>query len=151
MEFRVSTRMRARLDEYSGFHRTLGNEVCHFVGIPLIIGGAGRLLGALPLAELGGARLTVTEPVLLLISAFYLVEARALGLVTSVIMIALAELCRGLPFGLGLALFLLGWAIQFIGHARFEHRSPAFLRNLVHLLVGPAWLLERALRSERAA
>jgi uncharacterized membrane protein YGL010W len=41
--------------------------------------------------------------------------------------------------------------VQFVGHARFEHSSPAFLRNLVHLLVGPAWLVERSLRRERAA
>jgi hypothetical protein len=33
MQLSVSSRMRARLDEYSTFHRTLGNEVCHFVGI----------------------------------------------------------------------------------------------------------------------
>lgn len=143
--------MRARLDEYSSFHRTVGNEVCHFVGIPLIIAGAGTLFGALSLAAIGSARLTLTEPVLLLIAAFYLIEARALGLITALIMVALAELGRALPFAVGLALFLVGWAVQFIGHARFEHRSPAFLGNLVHLLVGPAWLVERAFRRERTA
>jgi uncharacterized membrane protein YGL010W len=143
--------MRARLDEYSTFHRTLGNAVCHFVGIPLIIAGAGRLLGAVPLATVGSVTLTLTEPVLLLIALFYVIEARGLGLITALIMVALAEASRGLPFMVGLVLFLFGWAVQFIGHARFEHRSPAFLGNLVHLLVGPAWLVERSLRRERAA
>jgi uncharacterized membrane protein YGL010W len=143
--------MRARLDEYSTFHRTVGNEVCHFVGIPLIIAGASTLLGALPLAVIGSVRLTLTEPVLLLIAAFYVIEARGLGLFTALIMIGIAELSRGLPFPVGLSLFLVGWAVQFIGHARFEHRSPAFLGNLVHLLVGPAWLVERAFRRERTA
>jgi uncharacterized membrane protein YGL010W len=143
--------MRARLDEYSTFHRTLGNEVCHFVGIPLIIAGAGGLFGAVTLADLGSVRLTLAEPVLLLIALFYVLEARALGLVTSLIMVLLAELGRSLPLAWGLSLFLVGWAVQFIGHARFEHRSPAFLGNLVHLLVGPAWLVERVFRRERAA
>lgn len=151
MHFGVSTRMRARLDEYSTFHRTLGNEVCHFVGIPLIIAGAGRLFGAVPLVDLGSARLTLTEPVLLVIALFYVLEARGLGLITSLIMVALAEATRSLPFGWGLSLFLSGWAVQFIGHARFEHKSPAFLGNLVHLLVGPAWLVERVFRREDAA
>ncbi|HWA75741.1 MAG TPA: Mpo1-like protein [Polyangiaceae bacterium] len=151
MEPRVSTRTRARLDEYATFHRTLGNEVCHFVGIPLIVAGAGRLFAAVPLFALGSAELTLTELVLLAVAAFYVIEARGLGLVTAVIIVLLAELARLLPFYWGLALFLVGWAVQFIGHARFEHRSPAFLGNLVHLLVGPAWLVERAVRRERAA
>lgn len=151
MQLRVSTKMRARLDEYSTFHRTLGNEVCHFVGIPLIVAGAGTLFGAVPLAAVGSLHLTLTELVLFAVVAFYLIEARALGLLTAAIIVVLAELARGLPFWAGLSLFLLGWAVQFIGHARFEHRSPAFLRNLVHLLVGPAWLVERALRRDRPA
>jgi uncharacterized membrane protein YGL010W len=151
MQLRVSMRMRARLDEYSTFHRTVGNEVCHFVGVPLIIAGASTLLGAVRIAAFGSVHLTLTEPVLLLIAAFYVIEARALGLVTALIMVAIAELSRELPFPLGLALFLVGWAVQFIGHARFEHRSPAFFGNLVHLLVGPAWLVERAFRRQRAA
>jgi uncharacterized membrane protein YGL010W len=151
MQFAVSTRMRALLDEYSTFHRALGNEICHFVGIPLIIAGAGTLFGAVPLAALGSAQLTLTEPVLLLVASFYVIEARGLGLVTALIIVGLAELGRRLPFSAGLALFLVGWAVQFIGHARFERTSPAFLRNLVHLLVGPAWLVERSFRRERAA
>jgi uncharacterized membrane protein YGL010W len=50
-----------------------------------------------------------------------------------------------------LVLFFGGWAVQFIGHAVYEKRSPAFLKNLLHLLVGPAWLVERALARLRPA
>ena len=39
----------------------------------------------------------------------------------------------------------MGWIFQGIGHAVYEKRSPAFLRNLVHLLVGPAFLVNEAL------
>ena len=136
--------MRARLDEYSGFHRTLGNELCHFVGVPLIIAGSSVLLARVGFGSVLGFQLTLTEVVLAAIAAFYVVEARWLGLLTALVIIGLAELCRPLPFYAGLALFLVGWAVQFVGHAAFEHRSPAFLGNLLHLLVGPAWLLERA-------
>jgi uncharacterized membrane protein YGL010W len=145
MEASVSTQMRARLDEYSSFHRSFANEICHFIGIPLIICGAGTLFGAVPLADLGSFVITLSEPVLLVISIFYVIEARGLGLITALLMTAFGELGRALPFAVGLGLFLFGWALQFIGHARFEGRSPAFLRNLLHLLVGPAWLVERSL------
>ena len=43
-----------------------------------------------------------------------------------------------------LALFIVGWALQFFGHI-IEGNQPAFFRNPVYLLVGPAWLARRAL------
>ena len=43
-----------------------------------------------------------------------------------------------------LALFVVGWVLQFVGHA-IEGNQPAFFRNPVYLLVGPAWLARRAL------
>jgi uncharacterized membrane protein YGL010W len=42
-----------------------------------------------------------------------------------------------------LALFVVGWALQIIGHL-IEGNQPAFLRNPIYLLVGPWWLLRRA-------
>jgi len=42
-----------------------------------------------------------------------------------------------------LALFVIGWALQFIGHA-IEGNQPAFFGNPLYLLVGPWWLLRRA-------
>ena len=43
----------------------------------------------------------------------------------------------------GLGLFVVGWVLQFAGHA-IEGNQPAFFRNPVYLLVGPWWLLRRA-------
>lgn len=43
-----------------------------------------------------------------------------------------------------LALFVVGWILQFLGHA-IEGNQPAFFRNPVYLLVGPWWLARRAL------
>ena len=40
-------------------------------------------------------------------------------------------------------LFVVGWILQFIGHA-IEGNQPAFFKNPVYLLVGPLWLLRRA-------
>jgi len=42
-----------------------------------------------------------------------------------------------------LGLFLVGWTLQFIGHA-VEGNRPAFFRNPMYLLVGPWWLFRRA-------
>lgn len=41
-----------------------------------------------------------------------------------------------------LALFIVGWILQFVGHA-IEGNQPAFFRNPIYLLVGPLWLIRR--------
>ena len=43
-----------------------------------------------------------------------------------------------------LLLFIGGWILQFIGHA-IEGNQPAFFKNPVYLIIGPLWLIRRAL------
>jgi len=38
------------------------------------------------------------------------------------------------------ALFVGGWALQFIGHYVFEKNKPAFFYDPYYLLVGPVWV-----------
>jgi len=144
MRFVVPPPMQARLDEYDGYHRASGNELCHFFGVPSIVAGAGTLLGALPFLTLETASITAAELVAAAIIVFYVISARALGVLTGALLALLVALGRNLPFVVGAGLFFGGWILQFVGHAVYEKRSPAFARNLLHLLVGPAWLVERA-------
>ena len=39
-----------------------------------------------------------------------------------------------------LALFVLAWIGQFIGH-KIEGEKPSFFKDVVFLLIGPAWLM----------
>jgi uncharacterized membrane protein YGL010W len=48
---------------------------------------------------------------------------------------------RALPMSVNVAVFVLGWIFQFIGHSVYEKKQPAFFRNFVHLLIGPLWIL----------
>ncbi len=43
-----------------------------------------------------------------------------------------------------LALFVVGWILQFVGHA-IEGNQPAFFRNPIYLIIGPVWIARRAL------
>jgi uncharacterized membrane protein YGL010W len=43
---------------------------------------------------------------------------------------------------IGIALFVLGWILQFIGHA-FEGKPPSFFRDPTFLLIGPTWYAKR--------
>jgi uncharacterized membrane protein YGL010W len=41
-----------------------------------------------------------------------------------------------------LVLFVIGWILQFVGHA-IEGNQPAFFKHPVYLLVGPLWVIRR--------
>jgi uncharacterized membrane protein YGL010W len=41
----------------------------------------------------------------------------------------------------GLALFVAGWVLLFVGH-RIEGNRPAFFQGPVYFLVGPLWVLK---------
>jgi uncharacterized membrane protein YGL010W len=43
----------------------------------------------------------------------------------------------------GLAVFVVGWVFQLVGHA-VEGNQPAFFGNPIYLVVGPLWNLRRA-------
>ena len=43
-----------------------------------------------------------------------------------------------------LLLFFVGWTLQIVGHL-IDGNQPAFFRHPVYLLVGPWWLIRRAL------
>lgn len=40
---------------------------------------------------------------------------------------------------IGLALFVGGWALLFLGH-RIEGNKPAFFQGVIYFLVGPVWV-----------
>jgi uncharacterized membrane protein YGL010W len=46
-----------------------------------------------------------------------------------------------LHWRLGLALFIGGWILLFLGH-RIEGNKPAFFQGPVYFLVGPIWVLK---------
>jgi uncharacterized membrane protein YGL010W len=135
--------LQAHFSDYASFHRTPGNQACHYVGIPLIVFSLLALLARVPLFELGGFTLTAAELVLLGATAYYLTLDVALALIMLGASVALAAAGRALPVPAAVALFAAGWVFQFVGHYVYEKRSPAFYRNLAHLLVGPLWILAK--------
>ena len=131
------SRIDVLLEDYGSYHRTRGNLVCHAFGITLILYGTIALLLLIPL----GARWTAAEAVIAVSFLFYLSLSAPLALAMLVETVALDAAARAIgDWRVGLAAFVVGWIFQGIGHARYEKKSPAFLKNLVHLMVGPIFL-----------
>ena len=142
----MSPVLQGHFSDYSSFHRTPGNKACHYVGIPLIVLSLLALLSRVPLFELGGFTVTAAEVLLVLSTAYYLTLDLALAAMMLLASVVFAAVGRLLPVPAAVALFVLGWVFQFVGHYVYEKKSPAFFRNLAHLLVGPLWILARVSR-----
>jgi uncharacterized membrane protein YGL010W len=123
--------------DYASFHQTKGNKNYHRIGIPLIMLTLIGMLTYVPLVK--GANLAML--LIALATIYYLVIEWRLALAMLAVSIAFYFLGAAMPLWLNAALFILGWIFQFIGHSVYEKKKPAFLRNFVHLLVGPLWIL----------
>lgn len=124
-----SASYRALAADYGAYHRARGNRVCHAIGIPLI----GYAVTAWSCFGTG-------LPATALLLPIYFRWDRRVGFLMTAFIGAGAVLAAVLPGWTAAAAFVTGWIFQFVGHAVYEKKSPAFMKNLDHLLVGPAWI-----------
>ena len=136
--------LKEHFADYGSFHATPGNKACHSVGIPLIFSAVLALLSHVQLVHVGGFTVTLAEPVILAITLYYVRLDAALGAMMLIVSVALAAAGRLVSVPVAVGLFVLGWVLQFVGHYLYEKKSPAFFRNVAHLLVGPLWILAKA-------
>ena len=135
------------LSQYAAYHRDRRNIATHFVGIPMIVLAVVTLLGRPIFAEVAGLPITPATLVFVGAMAFYLRLDLGLGLTMLVTMTAatwgghqLAQHSTEVWLGGGVGLFVVGWIIQFLGHW-FEGKKPAFVDDLIGLLVGPLFVV----------
>src|SRR5438105_1099313 len=128
--------IRSLFADYAAYHQTPGNKVFHRVGIPLIML---TLIGML--ARAGVGHLNAAVALIAVAEIVYFMLEWRLAIAMLIVSVALVFGGWAIPFWFNVALFLLRWMLQFIGHIVHEHQSAAFLTNFLHLLVGPLWIL----------
>ena len=145
--------MQDWLDSYSRDHQNPTNQVFHWLCVPPIVWSVIALLWTIPVPA------SFARPgawsVLMMVLAFYwywkrshrlalglLLAFAVLGLFTNLLYYRLGAtmLCY-----VAIAVFVVAWIGQFIGH-QYEGRRPSFLTDLSYLLIGPAWLMAKLLR-----
>lgn len=127
---------RQMLNDFEDYHRNFKNRLWHYAGISTITIG---VLGLLSGLELGGKSVAV----LLLVLTFGLDLIICPTFALPVLAFGSLFLLAALPFSQAghIVLFVFGWAFQLIGHRLAEHNRPAFVKNLLHLYVGPRWMI----------
>lgn len=142
------------LDEYSESHRNPTNELLHLICVPAIVLAGLGFLSLLPVpafmasisASLNWAVIAVAATL-----AYYctLSPRLALGMLPLLVLgLWLVSVLQQVPLPLWatcLAIFVVAWIGQFIGHA-VEGRRPSFFKDAQFLLIGPLWLLSFAYR-----
>jgi uncharacterized membrane protein YGL010W len=124
------------LAKYSESHLNHTNELIHFVCVPVIVFTLLGLVWALhPIAAFAVVAASLWY-------YFQLSKPFAIGMLAmSAFMLALLSLmppAAVLP--LSIAIFVLAWIGQFIGH-KIEGKKPSFLEDLRFLLIGPLFVL----------
>ena len=135
-----------QLSTYAAYHRDRRNIALHLVGIPLIFASIEVLLSR-PGIAVGGWHLTPAILISLMVGLFYLRLDLRLGLVMALVLAGtcwLGKTIAALPtqrwLEIGIGLFVVGWIIQLVGHV-YESRKPAFLDDLIGLLIGPLFVV----------
>jgi uncharacterized membrane protein YGL010W len=142
--------LEQQLGNYGLYHRSKRNVLTHFFGIPLIVFAVLCLLGRIeiPLAgyDITGAHVAVLASVI-----YYLMLSISLGMIMAVILVLMAvaaSMVSQLSFYewlmMSVGIFVLGWILQFIGHY-FEGKKPAFVDDIVGLIIGPLYVLAEVL------
>jgi uncharacterized membrane protein YGL010W len=139
------------LSQYAAYHRDRRNIASHFVGVPMIVFAVGVLL-AHPSFSVNAVLLSPAWVLFALAAAWYLTRGDVLlGVATSAAVAALLWMGQAVAGGStlgwlawGVGFFVVGWLIQFVGHW-YEGKKPAFVDDIVGLLVGPMFVMAEAL------
>ncbi|MHC8316795.1 Mpo1 family 2-hydroxy fatty acid dioxygenase [Pseudomonas sp. LB3P31] len=132
------------LGQYATYHRDPRNIATHFIGIPLIVVAVAVLLSR---PQWAAGSLSPAVLVSLASAWFYLRLELRLGALMTVLLglcvwagHVLAQQSTLVWLASGIGMFVVGWAIQFVGH-HYEGRKPAFVDDVTGLIVGPLFVV----------
>lgn len=125
---------------YQSYHLNHHNQLTHFFGIPMIVVSVIWISTWLPM--------NLAYVVFFSFLALWVSMDLIIGLILAIVFLpffaigfawfaGLETMTGGL---IALALFVIGWIFQIVGHV-FEGRKPALLDNLFQGLLGPMFLV----------
>lgn len=132
---------------YGTYHLKPITRYTHFVGVPLIIFSLMVLFGFLHLVIPGVMDITLAGLATFALLVYYYFLNWRLALVLTAVFIILLWLANLVSYHgptssalwIFLITFILGWALQLIGHL-FEGNRPALLDNVWQALIAPMFL-----------
>lgn len=134
------------IQDYADFHTKKITKLTHFIGVPLIFIAIQILLSWLNFS-LFGHPISIAWMVCLSLSIYYFFLDFHLAWITTIFLFLFTYLGQLIAtehfnlwsLGAFFILFVAGWGAQLLGH-HYEGNKPAFLKNILHLLIAPLFL-----------
>ena len=133
------------LNEYGESHQNKTNIFIHAIAVPVIYFVTLGLIWSIPTPEfIDFFDVTWAHVIAIPILYYYFLLSGPIGAAMTIltaVSFVFIELLNNMNISVwqfSLALFVVMWILQFIGH-HIEGKKPSFLADLRFLLVGPAW------------
>lgn len=142
--------LEENLTQYAAYHRDRRNIATHFAGVPMIV-FAIVLAAATVSIPAGSMAITLAALVSIAACIYWIRLDFAFGLALAVTLFAMCAAASeithragvGAVLALAGAIFVAGWALQFLGH-KYEGMKPAFYDDARQLLIGPVFVCAEA-------
>jgi uncharacterized membrane protein YGL010W len=125
-------------------HSTLGNIRTHYIGVPAV---TLSLVGLLNEISFNIGTLPMSIGLMLIIFSmvwYFILDFKLASLI--LFPIALTYYAATLiSFKAHIAIQVLAWVLQLLGHYKYEGKSPAFFKSLPQLLIGPLFIFAKSI------
>ena len=143
------------LSEYGESHQTTFNKKVHYICVPAIFFSLIGLFAAIPTGSLFEGVVPVSiqsfmhlGTLIILLGLIYYLRLSVnlfLGMIIFSLLVllginALSAVDFAPLWAIMLAIFVIAWIVQFIGH-KHEGKKPSFLKDIQFLMIGPAWTM----------
>ncbi|MCW8108508.1 DUF962 domain-containing protein [Alteromonas ponticola] len=133
------------LSRYNESHQNRTNVAIHAIAVPCIFFVTVGLIWSVPAPDwLSQFNINWAHVVVIPVLYYYFKLSGPIGAAMTLLTLAsfggvkLLEYLHISVWQFCLALFIIMWILQFVGH-KIEGKKPSFLEDLRFLLVGPAW------------
>lgn len=137
----MTQELKLRFNDYALYHAHPKNRATHYLGIPPI---AAATLGLFALIKIGP--MDVGMLLTLFALAFYFTIDKKLAAFFTLPLIGLYLIGASASLPVLIAMQVVGWILQYVGHYHYEKKSPAFYKNLQQLLIGPLWVFAKIIQ-----
>jgi uncharacterized membrane protein YGL010W len=142
--------LRRELTIYAEAHADRINGVMHIVGNPIIFISVVLPLCLVPVTVFGiqtSLAPLLVMPVLLMWMAWDLALGLGIAIAAVPLLWIAGAIAEKIPVGwvwiIAVILFVVGWALQIVGHQVFEGKQPTAIKNPVQSLIAPMHMVAK--------
>jgi uncharacterized membrane protein YGL010W len=149
-EFSMTDYFQRQLAYYADAHRDRVNSIMHMIGNPILFVAVVLPLCMLPVSVFGvqiSAAPLLVIPALMLWTAWDVAIGLAIVVSSIPLLFAASAIASHVSvlwvWVIAVGLFVLGWALQIVGHQLFEGKRPTLLDNPVQMLISPMYIFAK--------